>query len=56
MLTHPASTTRHGVPRDVRLASGITDGLVRLAVGLADVKDITAESMPYGRCSCRLCT
>ena len=43
LLTHPASTTHHSVPRDVRLASGITDGLMRFAVGLEDVADIIAD-------------
>ena len=43
LLTHPASTTHHSVPREVRLASGITDGLMRFAVGLEDVQDIIAD-------------
>ena len=43
LITHPASTTHHSVPRDMRLHSGITDGLVRLAVGLEDVNDICAD-------------
>lgn len=40
LITHPASTTHHSVPREARLDAGITDGLVRLAVGLEDVDDI----------------
>ena len=43
LITHPASTTHHSVPREARLASGITDGLVRFAVGLEDVEDIIAD-------------
>ncbi|MFN2285078.1 MAG: trans-sulfuration enzyme family protein [Anaerolineae bacterium] len=43
LITHPASTTHRSVPRDIRLASGISDGLVRLAVGLEDVEDILAD-------------
>ena len=43
LITHPASTTHRSVPRETRLASGITDGLVRLAVGLEDVEDIIAD-------------
>jgi O-acetylhomoserine/O-acetylserine sulfhydrylase-like pyridoxal-dependent enzyme len=43
LITHPASTTHHSVPREYRLASGISDGLVRLAVGLEDVEDIMAD-------------
>lgn len=43
LVTHPASTTHHSVPRKARLAAGITDGLVRLAVGLEDVADIIGD-------------
>ncbi|MGH2542739.1 MAG: trans-sulfuration enzyme family protein [Ardenticatenaceae bacterium] len=43
LITHPASTTHYSVPREYRLASGIPDGLVRLAVGLEDVGDIIAD-------------
>ncbi len=43
LITHPASTTHHSVPREARLAAGITDGLVRLAVGLEDVEDLIAD-------------
>ncbi len=43
LLTHPASTTHHSVPREARRESGITDGLVRLAVGLEDAEDIIAD-------------
>ncbi len=43
LITHPASTTHHSVPREARLKSGITDGLVRFAVGLEDVQDILAD-------------
>ena len=43
LITHPASTTHHSVPRETRLAAGITDGLVRFAVGLEDIEDIIAD-------------
>ncbi|MBN2005421.1 MAG: PLP-dependent transferase, partial [Anaerolineae bacterium] len=43
LITHPASTTHRSVPRETWLASGINDGLVRLAVGLEDVEDIVAD-------------
>jgi methionine-gamma-lyase len=43
LITHSASTTHASIPREVRLASGIDDGLVRLAVGLEDVEDIIAD-------------
>jgi cystathionine beta-lyase/cystathionine gamma-synthase len=43
LITHPASTTHRSVPRPARLAAQMTDGLVRLAVGLEDVEDIIAD-------------
>jgi cystathionine beta-lyase/cystathionine gamma-synthase len=32
--------THAAVPRDERIAAGITDGLVRLSVGLEDIGDL----------------
>jgi cystathionine beta-lyase/cystathionine gamma-synthase len=43
LITHPASTTHHSVPAEARHAAGITDGLVRLAVGLETPEDIVAD-------------
>jgi methionine-gamma-lyase len=43
LVQHPASMTHVNVPRDRRLASGITDGLVRMSVGIEDVQDIIAD-------------
>ncbi len=43
LITHPASTTHRSVPRAARLVSAITDGLVRLAVGLEDTDDLLAD-------------
>jgi cystathionine beta-lyase/cystathionine gamma-synthase len=43
MVTHPASMTHGSVPREVRLARGLTDGLVRLSAGIEDVEDILAD-------------
>ncbi len=39
-ITHPASTTHGRVPQEDRLASGIGDGLLRIAVGLEHVSDL----------------
>jgi cystathionine beta-lyase/cystathionine gamma-synthase len=45
LVTHPVTMTHAAVPRDERMAAGITDGLVRLSVGLEDTEDlITALS------------
>ena len=39
-ITHPATTTHVRVSEEARLAAGITDGLVRIAVGLEHIEDI----------------
>lgn len=40
LITHPVTMTHAAVPRDERIAAGITDGLVRLSVGMEDVEDL----------------
>lgn len=42
-ITHPATTTHSRVTAEARAAAGIGDGLVRIAVGLEDIKDIQAD-------------
>jgi methionine-gamma-lyase len=43
LVNHPASMTHSKVPREHRLRAGITDGLVRLSVGLENPEDIIAD-------------
>lgn len=43
ILSYPAMMSHAAVPRDERLALGITDGLVRLSVGLEDTGDLIAD-------------
>ena len=43
LITHPVSMTHGDVPREMRERIGITDGLVRLSVGLEDPRDIIAD-------------
>ncbi|WPR72594.1 aminotransferase class I/II-fold pyridoxal phosphate-dependent enzyme [Flavobacterium sp. NG2] len=43
IVTHPASTTHSKLSVDERLAVSITDGLVRVSVGLETVKDVIAD-------------
>ncbi len=43
LIQHPASMTHCNTPRDVRLAAGITDGLVRLSVGIENVEDLVSD-------------
>lgn len=40
LITHPATISYYNVPREERLALGIKDGLIRLAVGVENVEDI----------------
>ena len=42
-ITHPASTTHGRISPEARAASGISDGLLRIAVGLESVDDIEAD-------------
>src|SRR5690606_10415528 len=43
LITHPASTSHVNVPLEQRLAYGITDGLVRVSVGLEAIEDILED-------------
>lgn len=42
-ITHPATTTHGRLSNEERAAAGITDGLVRIAVGLESVDDIESD-------------
>ncbi len=43
VIQHSASMTNAKMPRDVRLKSGITDGMIRLSVGVEEADDIIAD-------------
>jgi cystathionine beta-lyase/cystathionine gamma-synthase len=43
LVGHPASMTHASVPRAMREAMGLTDGLVRLSVGIEDVEDLISD-------------
>ncbi|MBK9765563.1 MAG: PLP-dependent transferase [Chloracidobacterium sp.] len=43
ILQHSASMTHATIPREDRLKAGITDGMIRLSVGIEDVKDLSAD-------------
>ena len=43
MITHPATMTHTEVPREERYARGLTDGLVRISVGIEDPDDIVED-------------
>jgi O-succinylhomoserine sulfhydrylase len=42
-ITHPSSTSHGRLSEEQRLAAGITQGLIRVAVGLDDVEDLKAD-------------
>jgi cystathionine gamma-lyase len=43
LCSHPATMTHASVPEPERLARGITDGIVRLSVGLEHIADLIAD-------------
>lgn len=43
LVCHPASTTHSGVPKEMRDKVGVTDGLVRLSIGLEHPDDLIAD-------------
>ena len=43
LVSHPASMTHGSIPADVRRASGLSDSLVRLSVGVEDEADLLAD-------------
>jgi cystathionine gamma-lyase/cystathionine beta-lyase/cystathionine gamma-lyase/homocysteine desulfhydrase len=43
LISHPATMTHASVPADRRAALGITDGLVRISVGIEDVEDLIED-------------
>jgi O-succinylhomoserine sulfhydrylase len=42
-ITHPASTSHGRLTEEQRQAAGITQGMIRVAVGLEDVRDLQAD-------------
>ena len=42
-ITHPATTTHSRVSAEARAAAGISDGLIRVAVGLEHIDDLKAD-------------
>lgn len=43
LLSHPASMSHSSIPREQRLEYGITDGLIRLSVGMENIEDILED-------------
>ena len=43
LINHPALMTHASIPKEQRVALGVTDSLVRLSVGIEDVRDLTDD-------------
>ncbi len=43
IITHPATMTHAAIPAEQRKIIGVTDGLVRISVGIEDVEDLIAD-------------
>ncbi len=43
LITHPATTTHRRLGAEPRLAVGITDGVLRVSVGLEDIRDLVED-------------
>ena len=43
LINHPASMTHASIPREERIKNGLTDGLIRLSVGIEDAEDLVAD-------------
>ncbi|MBE2206197.1 MAG: aminotransferase class I/II-fold pyridoxal phosphate-dependent enzyme [Saprospiraceae bacterium] len=43
LILHPASSSHLNIPKELRLQNGITDGLVRVSVGIEDLSDLIAD-------------
>ena len=43
LISHPASMTHYGVSKDEREKYGITDGLIRMSVGIENIEDILSD-------------
>jgi O-succinylhomoserine sulfhydrylase len=42
-MCHPASSTHAGMTDEARAAMGVTEGLLRINVGLEDIADLTED-------------
>lgn len=43
LVSHPASMSHFGLPREERIKYGITDGLIRMSVGIENIADILTD-------------
>ena len=43
LINHPASMTHASIPREERMKNGLTDGLIRLSIGIEDAADLVED-------------
>jgi cystathionine beta-lyase/cystathionine gamma-synthase len=43
LIGHPASMTHASIPKEIREKVGVTDGLIRLSIGIEDAVDIIED-------------
>jgi cystathionine beta-lyase/cystathionine gamma-synthase len=43
LINHPASMTHASIPREKRIENGLSDGLIRLSVGIEDAEDLVED-------------
>jgi methionine-gamma-lyase len=43
LLCHPASMTHYSVPKEKRVQYGITDGLIRMSIGMENIQDVLED-------------
>ena len=43
LINHPASMTHASIPREERIKNGLSDGLIRLSVGIEDADDLVED-------------
>lgn len=43
LINHPATMTHASIPREERIKNGLSDGLIRLSVGIEDAEDLIAD-------------
>ena len=43
LINHPASMTHASIPREERIKNGLSDGLIRLSIGIEDAEDLVED-------------
>lgn len=43
LINHPSSMTHASIPREERIKNGLSDGLIRLSVGIEDAGDLVDD-------------